>query len=58
MKRRLLVPGIVAAAVISILVSLPAVSSAAIVKCEPQGGVNPVHPVTYWYDVDPQNPFT
>ncbi len=23
------------------------------VKCEPQGGVNPTHPPTYWYDVTP-----
>ena len=23
------------------------------VVCEPQGGVNPIHPKTYWYDVTP-----
>ena len=26
------------------------------VKCEPQGGTNPSHPPTYWYDVTPGAP--
>ncbi len=25
------------------------------VVCEPQGGGNPFHPITYWYDVTPDN---
>ncbi len=31
--------------------SPPSVSD--VVVCEPQGGGNPVHPTTYWYDVTP-----
>jgi hypothetical protein len=27
-----------------------------VVHCEPQGGANPTHPVTYWYDVTPVPP--
>ncbi|HPM38290.1 MAG TPA: hypothetical protein PK186_12105 [candidate division Zixibacteria bacterium] len=31
-------------------------SGADTVKCEPQGGTNPNHPNSYWYDVKPGNP--
>jgi hypothetical protein len=40
------------------LMFAPTHVSAAIVTCEPQGGPNPVHPTTYFYDVNPQNNFT
>ena len=44
--------------VVVALMLVPAITSAAIVTCEPQGGANPTHPVTYFYDVVPQNTFT
>jgi hypothetical protein len=35
------------------LVICPAIPEIDTVVCEPQGGNNPVHPPTYWYDVTP-----
>jgi hypothetical protein len=43
---------------VSLLALLPAAALAAIVVCEPQGGINPFHPPTYWYDVTPQVTYT
>jgi len=52
--KQLLSCGVVIAA--ASLALFPAVATATIVTCEPQGATP--HPPTYFYDVDPQNNFT
>lgn len=42
------------------IVQIPFIGASAkadTVVCEPQGGGNPTHPVTYWYDVTPVLPY-
>jgi hypothetical protein len=54
MKLKTLVPLLGAAAACAAFLWISPASGAS-VFCEPQGGGNPFHPPTYWFDVDSTN---